>query len=323
MNWATNAQRRLAPVLFAAALWNIALSVAAADTAAPAVPATASQRLQQRFTAAAEGWRKAVLKLPGAMPHEAELVRELRVVVAPTPVPLLRVQRRLDGHTVIVSAGWLALLDQLLRAEAVSHGAADEGTDCLSGYSGKLMAVVRQNRDRAAEAQQPRQAWPRLAVLVESGAAPTGCTHLKSADLQRPALQAQVDKDANAAAFWLLTHQAALLVALPVPPAVPASGASASEKAAAPAPADEVTLRLRPPRSAWLFLAPPAPAASAASTPPSKPTAAAALSAAAFADERAQQALKAYDLKQPRALSWMRDNAAKLFDAETVETLRR
>ena len=323
MKWPTNPQRCLALVCVAAALWNIAFSVAAADRAAPAVPASASQRLQQRFTAAAEGWRKAVLKLPDAKPHEAELVRELRIVVAPTHVPLLRVQRRLDGHTVIVSAGWLALLDQLLRAEAVSHGAADKGKDCLSGYAGKLLTFFHENRDRAAEALQPRRTWPRLTVLVESGAAPTGCTHLKPADLQGPALQAQVDKAADAAALWLLTHQAALLVALPVPPAVPASGASASEKAAAPAPADEVTLRLQPPCSALLFLAPPAPATSAASTPPSKPTAAAALSAAAFADERAQQALKAYDLKQPCALSWMRDNAAKLFDAETAKTLSR
>lgn len=235
--------RRRGPARLAAALLSLAMAGAmagamAADSSAAAVPSSDSQRLQQRFAAAVEGWRKAAVKHPDMEPHAA-LVRELRVVVAPTPLPLLRVQRRLEGSTLVVSAGWLMLLDELLRAEAVSALVADSAA-CLSSYEDEVMAAVQHNREHAKFPSRPLQAWPRLSAWVESGQAPEACKALTPEDLRSPAVKARVQADADAAALWLLTRQAWLLIELPQPAASPSAKASAAAPpGAAPASLSE------------------------------------------------------------------------------------
>ena len=313
---ATSPQLRLAPVLIFAAMLHTATAVTAAEVAAPNAPATASQRLQQRFTDAVEGWRKAASKLPGQKPHEEQLMRDLRVIVAPTPLPLLRVHRRLDGHTAIVSAGWLALLEELLRAEAVSEGVEGDEKHCLSGYADAVMVVVRDNRDRAAkQPPQPLRAWPRLASLIEAGDAPFGCRQVHPARLRSAAVQARVDKAADSAAFWLLTRQAALLVAMRVPVQIDAAKAvAASNLAPAGLQWTCSALAAQPSTSA---------SASAASIATSGTFVVALDAAVSYLDKRSQQALDCYGLEQPAALSWLRKNAAQLLDEQTVHTLSR
>lgn len=308
---ATKPQRRITAICMATSLCSMTIAVSAADTAASAVPPSASQRLQQRFTAAAEGWRKAAAKLPDQKEHEAEVVRDLRVAVAPTPVPLLRVYRRLDGHTLIVSAGWLALLDELLRAGVVSEGASGPDKDCLRGYGGTVKGIIQGNLKRAAEQppQSPR-AWPRLTAMVEAGEAPFGCKNVSLARLRSPAVQSRVDKGADGAALWLLTRQAALLVALRVP--VPAAKAAASVPAGG--------LSVASPWTCATHGAQPVAAASAASMLAAG-TIAAPAAAASSPDERAQQALDCYDLPLPTTLSWLLENASELFDEHTVQAL--
>lgn len=318
------ALRSLSMALIAAAFLGLGVGGAtAAETAPPPAHVAPAQRLQQRFSAAVEGWRKVAKKMPDQQSHEAELVRELRVVVAPTAVPLLRTQRQLDGHTVIVSAGWLALLDELLRAEAVPQHEKDGKKECLSGYEASLMVALRANRDRAAkEPPQALHSWPRLAQWLESGDAPERCSKLESAQLRSPAVQARVDQAADTVVLWLLTGQAALLVALPVPEQKAESSATGSAKADASTAADAATSSLRwtcrPPTTEAQASA----AASAASKAASGSSAVAPKPLASAHNQRAKQALDCYQLERPLALTWLIDNAAVLFDEETVQALR-
>lgn len=272
--------------------------VMAADNAASAMPRSDSQRLQQLFAAAVEGWRKAAVKHPDMKPHEA-LLRELRVVVAPTTLPLLRVQRRLEGSTLVVSAGWLMLLDELLRAEAVSALVPDSAA-CLSSYEDEVMTAVQRNRERAKSPSRALQAWPRLTSLVESGQAPGACKALAPEDLRSGAVKARVQAEADAAALWLLTRQAWLLIELPQPAERPSAKASA--EAAQPGAAPEQSDKPR--------VAAPAMDAAPASLPER-------------ADHHAQQMLEEYGLRQPEALCWLRNYAADLFDDATVQALSR
>jgi hypothetical protein len=305
--------RRSAPFCAAAALCSVVIAVSAADTAASAGPPTASQRLQQRFTAAVDGWRKAVSKLPDQEPHEAQLVRELRVVVAPTPLPLLRVQRRLDGYTFIVSAGWLALLDELLRAEAVSDGKRD----CLSRYLAKVGGALRDNRDRAAkEVPEAPHALPRLATWLESRETPEDCRKL-SARLRSAAVQARADEYADTAVLWLLTRQAALLVSLPIPPAASDPGAPKDTAPASPR-ARATTACIW---AGYAAATQTAATESAAATAALRTAVAPPDAAASSPDRRAQLALECYGYTKPAALTWLRDNAAKLFDEQTEQAL--
>jgi len=275
-------------ILVVALLGVAAGAETAAETAAPTATATASQRLQQRFVASVEGWRKTAPKLSDKKPpesppaHEAQLLRELRVVVAPTAVPVLRVQRRGDGHTLIVSAGWLALLDELLRAEAAYTMPPAGGTRCFDDYVDQVLAVVYDNGERASRQQpQPLQAWPRFASWLEADDTPTACKRIHPTLWSGPAAQQRISEAADTAVLWLLTQQAAYLVALPVP------------KAAASA----------------TF------AASAAAKSTSGPDAAAAAPgpAASSPEQLAQHALEGYGLKPPAALQRLRERAPKLF----------
>lgn len=315
------ALRSLSMALIAAAFLGLGVGGAtAAETAPPPAHVSPAQRLQQRFSAAVEGWRKAAKKMPDQQSHEAELVRELRVVVAPTAVPLLRTQRQLDGHTVIVSAGWLALLDELLHAEAVPQHEKDGKKECLSGYEASLEVALRANRKRAAD--EPPHSWPRLAQWLESGDAPKDCSKLKYAQLRSPTVQARVDQAADTVVLWLLTRQAALLVALPVPQQKAESSASGSAKADASTAADAATSSLRwtcrPPTTA-------AQASAAASAPANAASGSSAVAPEPLAtahNQRAKQALDCYQLEPPLALTWLVENAAVLFDAETERALR-
>lgn len=339
-------------------------AVSAGDTISSAPPTTASQRLQQRFAAAVEGWRKsALLALPEAAvddarkaalrhveskprsepdAHAARVLRELRVVVTPTPLPLLRAQRQLSGYSIVVSAGWLALLHELLLAEALSQPAAaaidagapassaasgavrDDG-DCLQAFQREVWRVVADNRCRAAEAPpRPLRAWPRLASWVGSSAAPKACSHLRPGAFRRPELQARIDDGADIATLWLLTRHAAQLVAQPVPrAAVAAAGDTAASASAVPAHPQRAALRCeQSPPTLSLAASVPAPAAPGVNVrrvplplPSPSPT--------DHYDQRALQVLADYGMAQPRALQWLRENGA-LFDADTeVQAAKR
>lgn len=287
---------RLAAAPVVAVLASLAMAGAmAADSAMSLPPRSDSQRLQQRFASAVEGWRKAVLKYPEIKAHEA-LVRELRVVVAPTPVPLLRVQRRLEGSILVVSVGWLVLLDELLRAEATSALVAGNAA-CLSSYEDVVLAVVQHNRERARHPPQPLQAWPRLRSLIESGEAPAACKALTPGDLRSPAVKARVAADFDAAALWLLTRQAWLLIELPQPKAAAVARATATTVESKPLAASEDAGRSQ-----------------AASLP---------ASVSERAELHAQQLLDGFGLRPPEALCWLRNYAADLFDDATVQALAR
>lgn len=276
-----------------AALAGVASVATAAEATAPAAIASATQLLQQRFLATAQGWRKAVLKLPGVKPHEAELVGALRIVVAPTPLPMLRGQTRLEGHVIVVTAGWLTLLDDLLRAEALSELDA-RGKACLTSYQAAIEAARKKERETPTK---PPQVWLRLASFVEADKAAAGCGKFRLADLRSPAVQARVEYDADTVVLWLLTRQAARLVALPVP--LPAAVQSPS---GASAPGSE--------KKPEVTCAPPAVGARSVS------------SSHASTDERTDLALACYGRTPPQSLDWLRAHAAELFDKETAALLK-
>ena len=334
--------RRLA--ILAAALLSLAAGAAtAAEAASAPAAASPSQRLQQRFVASVEGWRKTAPKLTDKKPtesppaHEAQLLRELRVVVAPTAMPLLRVQRRGGGHTLIVSAGWLALLDELLRAEAAYEAAnamvPGSGEHCPRAYLQSVLAVLGSNRVRAdEETPQPLQAWPRLASWLEAGDTPTDCKRIKPSLLRSAPVELQVSEAADAASLWLLTRQAAQLAEMRVPEPAAAASAAARANAAGGAAKDDAASGWRlscnalathpaasaPPPAAMQMAcsASAAPAATAAAAKTvSKPGGAAVppSPAASTPDQLARHALNGWGLKLPAALVWLRDNAPELF----------
>jgi len=331
-------------------------------------PAHADQpmRLQDRFLAATEGWRKGVTALDGppakapsaSSTADAPLprsLRELRVLVAPTPVPAWQAQQRLEGRTIIVSAGWLELLDELLRAEALSQQQAD----CFGGYAlllGERLRIARPARAVLAAAAAstagpvgdaasavlatsaastappalpalppPRLlAWPRLRMLVGTAEAPAGCAGIRPADLRRPGVQAVVDAGSDAVTLWLLTRQAARVGALPaaaapvtpVAPVAPVASAASQASAASTARAAAATGAPATPSAPPPAVSMPACACSAIGPAPPADT----CIPPARADARAWCVVHRHGLMVPRTLLWMEANAG-LFEPASAAPL--
>lgn len=200
---------------------------------------TASQRQLARWVAAFNGWRAAKHTWSGESGDEAELRRETRLLILPTTTPLLSGQRRLDGRAIVLSAGLVAVLDELLLAELLAGG--PPGRDCFAAYGNRVLVVLSTNRD--AVGRNPPgsvQAWPRLstwiarregdpviyapadpartgppAIASHSDEAVPPCRSITRAQLHSSQTQAMLAESTDGLAQWLFTHQSLQLAALP------------------------------------------------------------------------------------------------------------
>lgn len=233
------------------------------DKPPPPEQVSLAQQQYVRLTAAFAIWRTGDLASPSETPREASIRKAVRLRVVPTPTPLLATQRRLDGHAIVASLGLVALLDELLLAEATSQG-------CFDTYAGEVVGVLDANR-RAAQAYAealnkatqavagqegqanvdktppvralpatPFNAWPRFGDRI--GKVRTACANVKPAALHSTATRASVANSFDSLALWLLTHQTAVLaqdpaIETPAPkPALPAASVPASKPASAGPP---------------------------------------------------------------------------------------
>lgn len=159
-------------------------------------------RLHRTVAQSVDTWRRSAFVAANTplSPTEQEirLAQEIRLVVAPTPKPLLRAQSRLEGHTLIVSAGWLALMDDLLRAEAL-YG---EKSDCMEAF----VQTLNDAPSKASLAGASVAVWPRLETWLSTH---ENCRRGTKYPLQRPSVQAKVDQDVAAVTVGLLSSQVA------------------------------------------------------------------------------------------------------------------
>ena len=211
----TSAAWRLAGA-FAAMLLATATPVATAADVPPAVQAARSQ--QQRWIAAFNGWRTAPRDAARAEPEaDAERRREMRLLLLPTATPLLGVQRRLDGSAILVSAGLVAVVEELLLAEAVTGTTSA----CFDRYAAQVATRVALNRSALAQhPAPPLRASPRFADMVDGSKPGRPCAGLV---LRSAAATARAAAAADALLGWLFTwqHRRLLAGASAPPPAAP------------------------------------------------------------------------------------------------------
>lgn len=225
------------------------------DKPVPSAGVLISQQQHARWVTAFNGWRSAKRTWPGETDTEAELRHDTRLLILPTPTPVLSRQRWLDGRAFVLSSGLIALLDEMLLAEAVSDALGSVVTPslkphatCFDAYGQRVLVVLNLNRDtRNLRPPEPLSVWPRLTKLVEVGKAHTigeayateeartgredkkdrrtaktgddvtggPCKTVTSALLLSGATQAQVADSADTLALWLFTQQNLQLARLP------------------------------------------------------------------------------------------------------------
>lgn len=221
-------RRLLVAVLLAAAFAAGALPDAAAADAPAPIPKTVSQRLQAHFFSVVDGWRRnrsryldlsvgyPAEKTPEAVPILKRLVNDLRVVVVPTPIPMLRAQPRVDGNTLFVSAGWLNLVNELLWAEALDMpanlpgrlGAPSSPGACLKAYESELEKYIDAPKRVSVEAM------PRVAAFFKER---KYCAPPLADDPIRFARKRHIDEGFEAAVVQLMSLEMQIMVAAAQP----------------------------------------------------------------------------------------------------------
>lgn len=195
-----------------------ALLVIACALAAPLAMAQRSapevKESQQRFESSAAGWRKSAMRSPGLSRAEIDSLNDIRFVYERSPLPKVTSLHRFGERKVVVSDGLMSLVEDLIRADAISAAApptqAADRRNCFAAFSRLALRVARENARLAMQDRRARlRAVPRLSAWLE-GRVIDGCRGVEAADLTRPAIEEAVAVGTDASLVWLLARQSAL-----------------------------------------------------------------------------------------------------------------
>jgi len=169
---------------------------------------------QQRYESSAAGWRKSAMRSPGLSPAEIDTLNDIRFVYERSPLPKVASLRRFGERKVVVSDGLMSLVEDLIRADAISAAAtpkqAADRRDCFAAFGRLSLGVARDNARLATRDRQARlRAVPRLSAFV-NGRSADGCRGIEPSELAQPAIEEAVAMATDAALVWLLARQAAL-----------------------------------------------------------------------------------------------------------------
>lgn len=169
---------------------------------------------QQRYESSAAGWRKSSLRSPRLSPAEIETLNDIRFIYERSPSPKAASLRRFGERKVVISDGLMSLVEDLIRADAITAAAtprqAADRRDCFTAFGRLALGVARDNARLATQDRRARlRAVPRLSAFVD-GRSADGCRGIEPAELVQPAIEEAVAVAADAALVWLLARQAAL-----------------------------------------------------------------------------------------------------------------
>ncbi len=176
--------------------------------AAPEPPATAARSWRQ-LDEAVIGWQQTMLdylkfgqnRLKGEeLARQERMVRHLRIVATSSPAPMLRRQLSARGPTIWMSAQWLALLEELVRAGMIND-------ECQRTYFGQISEIIKTNEKNArAGKSTPTLAWPRLDALTSADASYKACRPSPPERPDERLSRYRIAQDVEAALFVLLNE---------------------------------------------------------------------------------------------------------------------
>lgn len=159
---------------------------------------------KQRFESSAAGIKR-LLSAPKVLgDDERNRLAAVQFSFDRSPLPVLRHDRRFGELRVVMSDGWIALAEDLLRAAALSK------PDCFQSFAPKVLAAVRENRQAADEGSKQRlRAVLRLADHVEDTGRQrgSGCAGIGNRQLRHPSVDNAVASGLDALLFWSIARE--------------------------------------------------------------------------------------------------------------------
>lgn len=211
-------------------LLSVSLAVAV-SLSLPAWSATRTlddaRRSQARFESTAAGYRQAAVRLPGMTTAEKDVLGDMKFVYEHSAAVRVRAVRQFGQRKLVVSDGWMSLVEDLTRAAALATQTNDDR--CFYAFTEASIAVARDNLRRAGMVNAEMREVPRLADFVEARSK-SSCAGLRPSDLRKQKIEEAVDIGVDAALVWAIGRELAAQVDPrdAKPPASVASAASAA-----------------------------------------------------------------------------------------------
>lgn len=222
---------------------------------------------KSRFESVGAGYKQALSRLPMLSTAERDAVGDIRFIYEPLTLPRMQSVRQFGQRQIIVSDGWMALVEDLTRANALAAPPRDDA--CMPAFVSTALEVARDNLARSADPDAYQRAIPRFVQFVRDRNN-VACSAVRRGDLLSRALEEHVRSGVDATLVWVIGLEVALqfdprdvkplpvvaariaeaasaarqrelqkAVAAPLPPAASASVSAAADAAALTAGAAE------------------------------------------------------------------------------------
>jgi len=168
-------------------------------------------RSQSRFVSAATGYRQDLLQRTGLEPRTREAVEGAQFVYERSQIPSVRTVRRFGERRIVISDGWMAITEEMVRASVIARHRGAPG--CFRAYATNIIKEARKNRVLLENARpEELSVLQSFSDFVESPDGEDYCAGLNPWDWKSPGVEEDVAAGIDAALIWLVGRQLALLV---------------------------------------------------------------------------------------------------------------
>lgn len=162
---------------------------------------------KSRFEGVGAGYKQALSRLPMLSAADRDVVGDIRFVYEPSTLPRVQSVRQFGQRRIIVSDGWMALVEDLTRANALAAPPRDDA--CLLAFASTALDVARKNLARGADPEAHQRANARFVQFVRDRDN-AACSALRRGDLVSQALEERVRSGVDATLVWVIGLEVAL-----------------------------------------------------------------------------------------------------------------
>ena len=219
----------------------LAIAVATVTDARASRTSEEIKQARERVESTGNAVRTSLKRQAGLGTGERDVLDEVKFVYSPSQLPSVQSIRQFGQRRIIVSDGWLSLVEDLTRAELLARPPAS--ARCFHDFARKVLSTARTNLSMTrSDRRGAPLALPRFVSYVEDRAN-GACANFRPSALHAPGIDRGVRTGVDAALWWALSRELALQFDprdIGLPSSVAANIATATSVAASGASREEI-----------------------------------------------------------------------------------
>ena len=185
----------------------VIVSALAADAVASRAPDEIKQA-RARVESTGNAVRSTLSRRTGISVAERDVLADVKFVYSPSQLPSVQAIRQFGQRTVLVSDGWMSLVEDLTRAELLAR--SPRTPECFHLFARTVLSTARANLSMTRlNPRAPPLVLPRFAEYVEDRSN-VACTGIRSTDLRAAGIARAVRTGVDAALWWVIGRELAL-----------------------------------------------------------------------------------------------------------------